>query len=294
MNFGTLEAGGTKMVLSIGDENNTITDRIQIPTETPDVTMPAIANWFRERSIVALGIGTFGPVDLNPSSLSYGCITKTPKLAWRDTPILSILENELNVPCCIDTDVNAAALAEYKIGAAKSVNSCLYITVGTGIGGGLVVEGNVVHGMMHPEVGHMLIKPMESDPSPKGFCPYHKYCLEGLASGPAIEKRWGEKAINLPETHQAWDLEADYLAQMCASIICILSPEKIILGGGVMQQKHLFPLIRKKAIHLLNGYIPAPQITNHVDEYIVDPGLGTSSGAIGALLLAYEAYKRTE
>lgn len=291
MNFGTLEAGGTKMVLSIGNEQNEIIERIAIPTEEPAKTIPAMIAWFKERNIVALGIGTFGPVDLNPQSPTYGWITKTPKLAWRDTPILSMLKDGLGIPCCIDTDVNAAALAEYKLGAAKGTGSCVYVTVGTGIGGGLVVEGHLVHGMMHPEVGHMMLRPMANDPAPDGFCPYHKACVEGLASGPAIEKRWGKKAIELPKDHPAWDLETDYLAQMCVSLICTVSPEKIILGGGVMQQKHLFEGIRQKTVDLLNGYIPTTEILDHVDEYIVEPGLGTASGAMGALLLSYAAYE---
>ena len=289
MLFGTLEAGGTKMVLSIGNEQNELIEQTSIPTEAPEKTIPAMIDWFRDKGIAALGIGTFGPVDLKKDSPTYGWITKTPKPGWSDKPLLPPMQEALGVPELIDTDVNAAALAEWKLGAAKGLNSCLYVTVGTGIGAGLVVEGKLVHGLVHPEFGHMLLRQEKEDPAPDGFCPYHKGCLEGLAAGPAIEKRWGRKAYDLPADHAAWNLEASYLAQMCMNAICGFSPEKIILGGGVMQQKHLFPLIRKKTLELLNGYVQAKEILEDIDSYIVEPGLGTKSGATGALLLAKQA-----
>ena len=289
MLFGTLEAGGTKMVLSIGNEQNELIEQTSIPTEDPAKTIPVMIDWFRGKGIAALGIGTFGPVDLKKESPTYGWITKTPKPGWSDKPLLPPLQEALDVPALIDTDVNAAALAEWKLGAARGLNSCLYVTVGTGIGAGLVIEGKLVHGLVHPEFGHMLLRQEEKDPTPDGFCPYHKGCLEGLASGPAIEKRWGRKAYDLPEDHEAWNLEAAYLAQMCMDAVCGFSPEKIILGGGVMQQKHLFPLIRKKTLELLNGYVQAKEILEDIDSYIVEPGLGTKSGATGALLLAKKA-----
>ena len=289
MLFGTLEAGGTKMVLSIGNEQNELIEQTSIPTEAPEKTIPAMIDWFRDKRIAALGIGTFGPVDLKKDSPTYGWITKTPKPGWSDKPLLPPMQEALGVPALIDTDVNAAALAEWKLGAARGLNSCLYVTVGTGIGAGMVIEGKLVHGLVHPEFGHMLLRQEKEDPAPDGFCPYHKGCLEGLASGPAIEKRWGRKAYDLPEDHEAWNLEAAYLAQMCMDAVCGFSPEKIILGGGVMQQKHLFPLIRKKTLELLNGYVQAKEILEDIDSYIVEPGLGTKSGATGALLLAKQA-----
>lgn len=294
MIFGALEAGGTKMVLSIGNENNEITERVSIPTRDPDSTIKEMNDWFGCRGIAALGIGTFGPVELDEKSPKYGWITRTPKLEWVDTPLLPMMRDRLNVPVGIDTDVNAAALAEYEIGAAKGLGSCAYVTVGTGIGAGLVVEGKLVHGLMHPEFGHILLRGEKNDPQPEGFCPYHKGCLEGLASGPAIEKRWGTRAVEIPAGHAAWELEADYLAQMCIDLICTVSPEKIILGGGVMQQKHLFPMIRQRVVERLNGYICKDEINTGIDDYIVEPGLGTSSGALGALLLGKNAYKGTK
>ena len=289
MRLGTLEAGGTKMVLSVGNENNELLEQTSIPTETPAKTIPAMVEWFKSKDIIALGIGSFGPVDLNPKSQTYGYITSTPKQGWTNQPLLPTLQESLHVPAMIDTDVNAAALAEWKLGAAKGLNSCLYVTIGTGVGAGLVVEGHLVHGLLHPEMGHMLLQPAKNDPTPDGFCPFHKGCLEGLASGPAIAKRWGRKAYELPQDHEAWELEAWYLAQMCMNAICTLSPEKIILGGGVMQQKHLFPMIRKKTQELLNGYIRHQAILEKIDAYITEPGLGTRSGATGALLLAKQA-----
>ena len=290
MLFGTLEAGGTKMVLSVGNGQNELLEQETIPTEMPEKTIPAMIDWFRDKGISALGIGTFGPVDLNPASPTYGWITKTPKPGWRDTPLLPPMRDALGVPVRIDTDVNAAALAEWQLGAAKGLQSCLYVTVGTGIGAGLVAEGRLVHGLLHPELGHMLLRQEPGDPAPDGFCPYHRGCLEGLASGPAIAKRWGTKAQDLSPDPEAWKLEAAYLAQMCMNAICAFSPEKIILGGGVMQQEHLFPLIRRRTRELLNGYIPADAILEHMDSYITAPGLGTRSGATGALLLARAAW----
>ena len=294
MRFGTLEAGGTKMVLSVGNEQNELLEQAVIPTETPEKTIPAMISWFRERNIVSLGIGTFGPVDLNPASPTYGWITKTPKPGWSDTPLLPPMRDALGVPAQIDTDVNAAALAEWQLGAAKGLNSCMYVTVGTGIGAGLVIEGKLVHGLVHPELGHMFLRQEPNDRTPAGFCPYHRGCLEGLASGPAMEKRWGIKAQDLPPDHEAWDLEAAYLAQMCVNAVCAFSPERIILGGGVMQQKHLLPRIRRKTQELLNGYIQAKEILDNIDGYIVEPGLGTKSGAAGALLLARKAFEEDE
>ena len=294
MRFGTLEAGGTKMVLSVGNENNELLEQESIPTETPEKTIPRMIGWFRDKGIAALGIGSFGPVDLRKASPTYGWITRTPKPGWSGQPLLPPLRDELGVPALIDTDVNAAALAEWKLGAARGLDGCMYVTVGTGIGAGLVIEGKLVHGLVHPELGHMLLCPEPEDQTPVGFCPYHRNCLEGLASGPAMEKRWGIKAYQLPPEHPAWDLEAAYLAQMCMNAICAFSPQKIILGGGVMQQKHLFPRIREKTLTLLNGYVQTKEILEDIDRYIVEPGLGTKSGATGALLLAQEAWENAE
>ena len=231
MKYGALEAGGTKMVVAVADEGLHILARESIPTLTPAETMPRILDFFRMHQPDALGVGSFGPLDLHPASPTYGYITKTPKLAWCDYPLLPEMQKALGVPCALDTDVNAAALCEAELGAARGVKNCVYVTVGTGIGAGVYCEGNLVHGLMHPEWGHMLLAPRADDPMPQGVCPYHTACLEGLASGPAIEKRWGVSARELPQGHKAWALEAHYLAQMCVAALMILSPEKIVLGG---------------------------------------------------------------
>ena len=203
MLIGALEAGGTKMVCSIGNPQGGVLQRASFPPLTPDVTVPQIVDFIGKFDVTALGIGSFGPLDLNPASPTYGSITKTPKKEWIQYPLMTTLKNALGVPTGIDTDVNAAALAEYTMGAGKGRGSLLYVTVGTGIGGGLVIDGKVVHGLVHPEMGHMLLAPQEGDSMPDGVCPYHRHCLEGLASGPAIEKRWGLSAKLMTEDHPA-------------------------------------------------------------------------------------------
>ena len=287
--YGALEAGGTKMVLSQMSDNGAMLHRETIPTETPEITMPKMIDFFREHPVDALGIGCFGPLDLNEKSPTYGSITATPKLAWRDYPITQAFRDALDIPVAIDTDVNAAALAESQLGAGRGLSSCLYVTVGTGIGGGLIVGGQPVHGLVHPELGHILVTPHPDDPAPDGFCPYHKHCLEGMAAGPAIQKRWGKPGSELPANHPAWELEAEYLAQMCHNAIMTFSPERIILGGGVMQQSFLFSLIRQKTLRLLGGYIVSPAVDDNLIDYIVKPGLGVHSGVMGAWLLARNA-----
>lgn len=290
MLIGALEAGGTKMVCSIGNPQGGVLQRASFPTLSPEVTVPQIVEFIGKFDVKALGIGSFGPLDLNPASPTYGSITLTPKTEWQNYPLLSVLKEKLGVPAGIDTDVNAAALAEFTMGAGKGLSSLLYVTVGTGVGGGLVIGGQLVHGLVHPELGHMILAPLEGDAMPDGVCPFHRHCLEGLASGPAIEKRWGLSAKLMTEDHPAWELEAAYLAQMCANMIVTMSPEVIVLGGGVMQQMHLFPRIREKTLALLGGYVSSPRITPEgMNSYIVPPALGVNSGVIGALLLGARA-----
>lgn len=288
MRLGALEAGGTKMVCSIGDENGQVFQRISIPTKQPIETMPLVIDFFKDKEIEALGIGSFGPLDLDRQLPTYGNITSTPKKGWKNYPLLTEMKKALGIPCAIDTDVNAAALAESRMGAGKGMDNVLYVTIGTGVGGGIVSMGNMVHGLVHPEVGHMLLRPAQGETMKRGVCPYHSCCLEGLAAGPAIEARCGIPAYDLPENHWAWKIEAEYLAQMCVNVMMVLSPEIIILGGGVMQQMHLFEPIRKRTLELLGGYIDNEKVTNRMNEYIVSPGLGINSGVIGALLMAAE------
>ena len=287
--IGALEAGGTKMVLAIYDENGTELERLTLPSETPEVTMPRMIAFFREHEIDALGVGSFGPLDLNPASPTYGYITSTPKLAWRNYPLLEKLLDGRDLPAGIDTDVNAAITAEVEMGAARGCENAVYVTIGTGIGGGVYSNGKTVHGLLHPEVGHTLLCPHPDDPNPRGVCPYHASCLEGLAAGPAIGARVQGDARDLPDDHPTFAIEAYYLAQMCVNLIMTLSPERIILGGGVMQRQSLLKQVREETLRLLNGYIQAPAITEHIDEYIVAPELFPVSGLVGSYLIGKKA-----
>ena len=291
MKLGGIEAGGTKMVCAIGDEQGNIFDRAVFPTETPESTVPKMIAYFQDKGIEALGIGCFGPVDLNKKSATYGYITSTPKLAWRFYDFAGAFREALKVPVGFDTDVNGAALGEATFGVAKGLDSALYLTIGTGIGGGAVVGGKLVHGLLHPEMGHMKMIVREDD-TYSGKCSYHGTCFEGLAAGPAIEARWGVKGSELPEDHPAWDLEAYYIGQAMANYILTLSPKKIILGGGVMHQKQLFPMIHKYTQEFLNGYIQKEEVTtDKIKDYIVYPGLGDNAGVVGALALAMSVVK---
>lgn len=284
--LGAVEAGGTKFVCAVGDEHGNILKRIQIPTTFPEETMPQVVNFFKKYDIQAIGIGSFGPIDVNQENSTYGCITSTPKLAWRDYSFVHTMKKAFSVPVGFQTDVNAAALGEATLGAAKGLDSCLYITVGTGIGAGAIVQGQMLQGLSHPEMGHILIK-RRADDSFQGKCPYHQDCLEGLAAGPAIEERWGDKGINLVNNPKVWDLEGYYLAQAIMDYVVILSPKKIILGGGVMKQRQVFTSIYQYLPKLLNEYVLLPELS----DYIVSPGLGENAGIIGSLLLADRALK---
>ena len=289
--IGALEAGGTKMVLAIYTEDGQELERMTIPTETPEKTMPAMIDFLHSRKVDALGVGSFGPLDLDPASPTYGNITSTPKLAWKDYPLLKNLLNGAAIPAAIDTDVNAAIIAEVEQGAARGCESAVYVTVGTGIGGGVYVNGKTAHGLLHPEVGHMLLRPLADDPIPHGVCPYHDGCLEGLAAGPAIGARIGGDAKNLPDDHPVFEMEAHYLAQMCVNLITTLCPQRIVIGGGVLQRKNLLPMVRKETVRLLGGYVQSPMITEKIDEYIVAPELFPVSGLVGSFLIGLKALK---
>lgn len=283
--FGAIEAGGTKFVCAVGDKGGTIIDRIKIPTTVPEETMAEVMSFFKKYELDAIGIGSFGPIDVNPESPTYGMITSTPKLAWRNFPFVQALQDAFSVPIGFNTDVNAAALGEAVYGAAKGLDSCLYITVGTGIGAGAVVQGRLLQGLSHPEMGHILVRRHPNDEY-QGKCPYHGDCLEGLAAGPAIEERWGHKGFELVERLEVWDVEGYYIAQALMQYILILSPKRIILGGGVMNQKQVFSSIYKYLPELVQGYVSLPDLR----EYIVSPGLGDDAGITGSLLLAQQAF----
>jgi len=286
MKIGGLEAGGTKMVCAIGNENGEIYKRLSISTETPEITMPKLIDFFQSEGIEALGIGSFGPVDLNRKSPTYGSITSTPKLAWRGYNIVQAFQDALQIPIGFDTDVNGAALGEATWGAAKDCEVSIYITIGTGVGLGICVNGKPLHGLIHSEGGHILVNRHKEDHY-GGNCPYHSNCIEGLAAGPAIEKRWGKKGHELAEKAEVWEMEAYYIAQAVTNFILTLSPNKVILWGGVMHQPQLFPMIRQYVIENLNGYLDSEDIIKGIDQYIIPPALGDNPGIMGALRLGY-------
>lgn len=288
MKLAAIEAGGTKFVVAIGDESGNILKRETFPTTTPEETLANVYRFFDNEEFEAMGIGTFGPIDLDRNSITYGYITSTPKPNWGNVDFVGPLKERYHVPIAFDTDVNGAALGELNYGSARGLKSCLYLTIGTGIGGGAIVEGKLVHGLLHPEMGHILLA-RHQDETTQGFCPFHKNCLEGLASGPAIEKRWGMKAYDLPVEHPAWEMEGYYLAQALMNFILTLSPEKIILGGGVMKQKQIFDYIHRYVKEMLDGYVQKDEILKHIDQYIVYPELGDNAGICGALALAMQA-----
>lgn len=283
LRIGAIEAGGTKMVLAIGNAEGSIFEREVLPTEEPEKVVPKIIKWFQKRDISALGVGAFGPTGVNPKLSTYGKILATPKRGWEGYDFLQALSDGLHVPIGFDTDVNAACLGEATYGAAKELDNVVYLTVGTGIGAGVLVNGELLHGMLHPEAGHVPIE-KEQDDSLDSVCPYHESCLEGLASGPSIQKRWGLSAVELAEKDEVWDLESTYLAKALAIYVLTYSPQRIILGGGVMNQRQLFPLIRKKLLTILNGYISTSEIQN-VNQYVVESGCKGDQGILGALAL---------
>jgi fructokinase len=291
MRIGAIEAGGTKFVCGIGNEMGVIEDRVSFPTEQPNVTINKVIEYFRNKQVIAMGIGTFGPINIDLQSPRYGYVTTTPKPGWSNYDFLGTLRQAFDIPFGWDTDVNAAAYGEVTWGAAKGLNSCIYYTVGTGIGVGIYAEGNLIHGLVHPEGGHVSIR-RHPDDSFEGNCPYHGDCLEGMAAGPAIERRWGVKGHELSPNHPAWAMQAYYIAQALTGSILLLSPKKIILGGGVMKQQHLFPLIRNEVKKNLNGYVSSDTIQDHMDEYIVPPGLGDFAGLSGSLALGLAALNR--
>lgn len=290
MIYGALEAGGTKMVCAIGDETGKIIEQISIPTRTPAETIPAIVEYFKKKDIVALGIGSFGPVDVIEDSPTYGYILDTPKLAWKQFDLLGSIQKELDLPMGLDSDVNGSCLGEMTFGCAKGLDAVLYLTIGTGIGAGISYNGKLVHGMLHPEAGHVLLANHPED-SYTGKCPYHGTCFEGLAAGPAIEERWGKKAFELVDRPEVWELEAYYIAQALSNYILTLVPRKIILGGGVMHQTQLFPLVRKKVTEMLRGYINTRELRD-MDNYIVPCSLNDDQGIMGCIELAKMAFNK--
>lgn len=287
MRLGGIEAGGTKFICAIGDEKGNIEKRVSFPTTNVEETMKGVFDFFDNENIDALGIGSFGPVDLHKGSKTYGYITNTPKVGWDNFDFVgTIQERYPNLKICFDTDVNAAALAELEFGCDDSINNLIYITIGTGVGGGIIINRQLVHGLTHPELGHMRLVKREDD-NYEGFCKCHGNCFEGLACGPAVEKRYNKKGQDLASDDPAWDLEAYYIGQALANLIVTISPEKIVLGGGVMHQENLLKLVKKYVKEFLNDYVQSEYLTtDKIDEYIVTPSLEDNAGVTGCLLLA--------
>jgi fructokinase len=284
--YGGIEAGGSKWVCATGTGPEDLEQTLTFATTDPEETIARAADFFsRNGAIAAIGIGSFGPIDIDRTSPTWGRITTTPKPGWAYTEVVAALRNALDLPIAFDTDVNAAALGEHRWGAAVGLETFCYITVGTGIGGGGIANGNLMHGLLHPEFGHMRI-PHDRNRDPfDGACPYHGDCFEGLASGDALRARWGRSAEEIAD-ESAWLLEAEYLALGLQNVICTISPQKIILGGGVMNEPALLPRVRSCVQALASGYFDAPELGAAIDEYIVPPALGDRAGVLGALELA--------
>lgn len=295
--FGAVELGGTKTFVMVAKNRNEIVSRRIFPTSSPKQTIKDISRFFKDVcrsnqiSLSGIGIGSFGPLDLDTKSPTFGYITSTPKYAWPYTDIKGEIEKSMNTATFVDTDVNASAYGEFNCLTNKEIESFAYITIGTGIGGGFVINGKLVHGLVHPEFGHIRIPhDQRKDPFP-GSCPYHQDCFEGLASGPSLQKRWNVKAEKLPKDHIAWTLEAEYISHALVNLICTISPQKIILGGGVMHRMHLFEMIHRKTKQLLNKYIKSKELEDQIQSLITPPVLGDDSGIIGALELAIDNIK---
>jgi fructokinase len=285
--LGGVEAGGTKFVCAVGGGPDDVRAEARFATTTPAETLARVVAFFREHGpLAALGVASFGPVDLDPRSPAFGSITTTPKPGWQHVDLVGPLRRALGVPVRIETDVNAAALAEHRQGAARDVATLAYVTVGTGIGGGLLVNGQPIHGLLHPEVGHVRVPHDRATDPFAGACPHHGDCWEGLASGPALAARWRQAPECLPAAHPAWELEARYLALGLVNVILTVSPERIVLGGGVMTRTQLFPLIRAEIVRLLGGYLRSPSLGDGIDAYLVPPALAARAGVLGALILA--------
>ncbi|MDO1605854.1 ROK family protein [Lactobacillus sp. YT155] len=281
--LGGIEAGGTKFVCAVANKDLEIIEKKRIATTSPQETLKKVKNFFDSYKISALGVGAFGPITINKKSTDFGKIGSTPKKGWENFNIVEALQKNIKVPVYLSTDVNAAALGEKTLGAGKDKANCIYITVGTGIGAGVIVNNEIFSGMHHPEMGHIYIKRLERD-SYEGNCPYHKDCFEGIAAGPTVEARTGMKGQDLSDDNPVWEIISEYIAEGLVNYTLSFSPEIIILGGGVMGKKFLVGLIRQKFNELMNDYALTPKI----NDYIVPCALGNDSGILGSLILAQE------
>jgi len=290
--FGGIEAGGTKFVCAVGDAAGNVVAESRMATRDPVTTFREVFDFFQAArahhgELQGIGIASFGPLNINPQSAGYGRMLKTPKVGWSDFDVLGVLAREIGKPVGISTDVNAAGLAESRWGNGKGLPTLVYVTVGTGIGAGVIHQGQPFFGLTHPEIGHIHVRRHPDDLQFAGICPFHGDCLEGLASGPAIYARTGRSLANADESDEIWDIEADYLGQLCAQLVGTLAPHRILLGGGVMQQERLFAAIRTRMRQWLGGYNAQPEVQD--EDFICAPGLGNQAGVKGALALAMDA-----
>jgi len=294
--FGGIEGGGTKFICAVGTGPDDIRAETRFPTTSPDETLRQAVGFFKEQiqhlgPLASIGVASFGPLDPRPGSPSFGHILPTPKPGWTNADIVGTIRAEIDIPIAFDTDVNGAALGEWRWGATQGLDTFIYLTVGTGIGGGVFAGGHLLHGLLHPEMGHIPIPhDLKKDPF-EGVCPFHHDCFEGLASGVAIEKRWGQRGGTLPEDHPAWGLEAEYIALALANYVYTISPERIVIGGGVGQLTHLLPRVQKKTRKIINGYVQSASILDNIETYIVPPGLGNRAGVVGAIALAEQIFQ---
>lgn len=284
MLYGAIEAGGTKFVCGVGTEDLTIQKRVSFPTTTPEETMKLVIEFFQQYDLKSIGVGSFGPIDIDSDSPTYGFITTTPKKAWENFDFVGELKKSFDIPIAWTTDVNAATYGEYVGGNGKGTKSCVYFTIGTGVGAGAIQDGRFIEGFSHPEMGHMMINKHKDDEF-VGNCRFHHTCLEGLAAGPAIEKRCGVKAQELSEADESWNIEAYYIAQAAYNTTLMLSPDVIIFGGGVMKQKHLLGKVHEEFKKIMNGYVKTPPL----EKYIVTPALEDNAATIGCFALAKKA-----
>ncbi|GAB4537980.1 MAG: ROK family protein [Anaerolineales bacterium] len=286
--YGGIEGGGTKFICAVGSAPDDLRDEIRIPTTTPAETMQKAIEFFQPYAadLAAIGFSCFGPLDPNVESPAYGRILSTPKAGWSDADVLGMLKSAFRLPIAFDTDVNGAALGEWTWGAAQGLKTFIYLTIGTGIGGGAFVEGKLLHGLLHPEMGHIPLPHDKTRDPFAGACPFHGDCFEGLASGPAMEKRWGQKAEALPREHPAWGLEAEYIASALTAYIYAFSPQRIILGGGIGQAAGILSPVQEKTRKALNHYVQSNLTEERIAAYIVPPALGSKAGVLGSIALA--------
>jgi fructokinase len=285
--YGGVETGGTWCVCALGSGPGRLERREEFRTGTPADAIERIVAFFDQGPRpVAIGVGSFGPVDVDPASPTWGSVTTTPKPGWQHVALAGPISAALSVPVAFDHDVATAALGEHRWGAARGVSACSYVTVGTGIGAGLLIDGRPWHGLLHPEVGHLRIPHDRARDPFDGTCPWHGDCWEGLACGPAVAARWGAAGGDLADDHPAWELEAEYVALGLLGIVTVFSPRMVVLGGGVMERAGLRERVRTQLRDLLGGYLRSPLMGERIDEFIVAPQLGDDAGVLGAIALA--------